>query len=112
MRPEFCGFGPTSQRHELRDRLFAPAQALVGQRAGRAAVRSVASVTTLTAATRGSGQLTCEQCGTEFVPRRRKKDNRFCRPACRAAWHGARKAALRAELAKALARANQIVHEL
>ena len=112
MHSDPFGIGPTTRPHELLDRVYARVPSPTSPRGGSASVRSAESVTTLAATTPASRLLTCDQCGAEFVPRRRRKDNRFCRSACRAAWHGAGKAALRAELAKALARANQIVHEL
>ena len=39
---------------------------------------------------------TCEQCGTEFAPRR--EHGRFCSPGCRAAWNGAHSGDLLAEV--------------
>jgi hypothetical protein len=56
--------------------------------------------------------MTCEQCGTNFEPRRRRRDARFCRSSCRARWHAARRTALFAELEGTLARAAVIVREL
>jgi hypothetical protein len=56
--------------------------------------------------------MTCEHCGTEFAPRRRRKDTRFCRTGCRAAWHAAQRAARLGELERLLAQAVALVREL
>ena len=56
--------------------------------------------------------IVCEQCGTDFTPRRRRRDGRFCRPACRARWHQAQCEAVLAELAAVLARAAVLVDAL
>jgi hypothetical protein len=56
--------------------------------------------------------MTCEQCGSTFEPRRRRKDGRFCRAQCRARWHQARRAAALRELAILLANAARVVAEL
>lgn len=46
------------------------------------------------------------------MPRRQRKDARFCRPSCRAAWHQAQRTAALDELATIIARATVLVIEL
>ncbi len=56
--------------------------------------------------------MVCQQCGTDFTPRRRRKDVRFCSARCRTAWHPAHRRRLLGELAVALDRAAALVSEL
>ncbi len=56
--------------------------------------------------------MTCTQCGTEFTPRRRRRDARFCSGKCRAGWHARRKAAVLDELTDLLGRIGEILREL
>jgi hypothetical protein len=59
------------------------------------------------------GAVRCRQCGGDLTRRPRGlRDARFCQPGCRAKWHQAKRTALFAELAAALACAASIVREL
>ncbi len=77
-----------------------------------AAERSSGSVQTLAATGMEAASLDCQQCGAPFTPRRRRRDARFCKPACRARWHAERRAARLVELEHTLARAATLVREL
>jgi hypothetical protein len=70
------------------------------------------SVLTLAGGVLGTTPLVCPHCGSSFIPRRRRRDVRFCRPACRARWHAKRRAAMLAELEQSLDRAAALVREL
>jgi len=74
--------------------------------------RGPGSVATLTTAVPDASPLACQQCGGLFIPRRRRKDTRFCSARCRARWHADRRVALLAELDELLTRAAQVVREL
>ncbi len=84
----------------------------IGSPAGTSGDRAGDSVCTLSTAVQAAGPITCSHCGASFTPRRLRKDVRFCQPACRAAWHNARRAALFDELKEALSRAAVIVAAL
>jgi hypothetical protein len=56
--------------------------------------------------------MTCAECGTDFEPKRHRRDARFCRPACRTRWHAARRDDALVEIEGMLAAALARVRDL
>ena len=113
------GIGPTTHCHRLLDRARPHGPRSPGRGSTPSALpvpdasgtsRAQAEHPTETVARTGS--LVCAQCGASFVPRRCRRDTRFCRAACRVAWHSAQKAAKLAALDETLTRAVAMVREL
>ena len=55
---------------------------------------------------------TCVQCGQSFVPRRQRRDVKFCRPAHRARWHAERRTHALLELEEIVDRATALIRDL
>ena len=86
--------------------------ARVGRRVSPLAEHPPVSVCTLASSLPELGQLRCLHCAALFSPRRRRRDVKFCKPTCRAAWHRTQRERLQADLAGALTRAVAILGEL